>query len=140
MRPAMMFLDITKSLFRQPVTERYPFERHPTPERLRGRLVWEPASCTGCGLCAKDCPADAIQMIVLDKKAKRFVMEYHVDRCTYCGQCVYSCRQGCLSMSSDAWELSALSREPFTLRFVSNEADAEELPPECGELEAKWRT
>ena len=56
-----MLLDITKSLFRQPVTEKYPFERHPTPERLRGRLEWDATKCTGCGLCAKDCPADAIQ-------------------------------------------------------------------------------
>ena len=138
MKPATMFLDITKSLFRQPVTEQYPFDRRPAPERLRGRLVWEPATCTGCGLCAKDCPADAIQMIVLDKKAKRFVMEYHVDRCTYCAQCVQSCRQGCLSMASDIWELSALSREPFTLHFASNGADVQKMPEtECEELETR---
>ena len=130
MKPAMMILDITKSLFRQPVTEKYPFERQPTPERLRGRLEWNPDACTGCGLCAKDCPADAIHVIVLDKKAKRFVMEYHVDRCTYCAQCVFSCRQGCLTLSPDTWELSSLCRDPFTLRFTSFDPDAEEAQPE----------
>jgi formate hydrogenlyase subunit 6/NADH:ubiquinone oxidoreductase subunit I len=129
----MMLLDITKSLFRRPATEKYPFERHPAPERLRGRLFWDATKCTGCGLCAKDCPADAIKVIVLDRKAKRFVMEYHVDRCTYCAQCVHSCRQGCLTLSSDTWELSALCRDPFTLRFASDEADGEELSQPEGE-------
>ncbi len=130
MKPAMMFLDIAKSLFHRPITEQYPFERQPTPETLRGRLFWDATKCTGCSLCAKDCPADAIKVIVLDKKAKRFVMEYHIDRCTYCAQCVYSCRQDCLSMSSDVWELSALSREPFTLHFDSETNKQEASQPE----------
>jgi formate hydrogenlyase subunit 6/NADH:ubiquinone oxidoreductase subunit I len=138
MKPAMMFLDITKAFLRRPATERYPFERKPSPERLRGRLLWEPAKCTGCSLCAKDCPADAIQIIVLDKKAKRFMLEYHIDRCTYCAQCVHSCRQGCLTMSSDMWELSALSQEPFTLNFISNEGNAQEISrSEYEELKTK---
>ena len=115
MKIGSMMNDVMTSLFRQPVTQKYPFERPVTPERLRGQLRWDRQNCTGCGLCTMECPAQAIEMIVLDKKAKRFVMRYHIDRCTFCAQCVHSCNRDCLSMSPDVWELAALDREPFTI-------------------------
>jgi formate hydrogenlyase subunit 6/NADH:ubiquinone oxidoreductase subunit I len=113
----IMFRDVSTSLFKRPITERYPFERREAPERLRGRLYWDPEKCTGCGLCAMDCPARAIKVHVLDKKEKLYVLEYHADRCTYCAQCVHSCRQGCLSLSNETWELANLTREPFAFYF-----------------------
>jgi NAD(P)H-quinone oxidoreductase subunit I len=118
--------DILESLFKKPVTERYPFERKPAPERLRGKLYWEPEKCSGCQLCVKDCPADAIELIVLDKVAKRFVMRYNPDRCTYCGQCVENCRFDCLGLSSEEWELAALNRDAFEV-FYGKEEDIETL-------------
>ena len=117
MKIVTMLGDVTSSLFRRPVTEKYPFERHEAPERLRGQLHWDAENCTGCGLCAGDCPAQAIEIVVLDKANKRFVMRYHVDRCTFCAQCVKSCRQNCLSMSNDRWELAALGREAFLIHY-----------------------
>jgi NAD(P)H-quinone oxidoreductase subunit I len=121
-----MLGDILESLFKKPVTERYPFERKPAPERLRGKLYWEPEKCSGCQLCVKDCPADAIELIVLDKVAKRFVMRYNPDRCTYCGQCVENCRFDCLGLSSEEWELAALNRDAFEV-FYGKEEDIETL-------------
>jgi formate hydrogenlyase subunit 6/NADH:ubiquinone oxidoreductase subunit I len=131
--------DVLNSLFRKPATERYPFERNAAPEQLRGLLHWDSENCTGCGLCAKDCPAQAIEMIVLDRKAKRFVMHYQIDCCTFCAQCVSSCRQGCLSMDSDAWELAALGRSDFA-RWQGEaedvtEALAERAQPDISDVE-----
>lgn len=117
-----MLGDVLKSLFRRPATERYPFERHATPARLRGALHWNPEKCTGCGLCVKDCPANAIELITVDKVNKRFVLRYHADRCTYCAQCVQNCRFKCLEMSPDEWELAALTKEPFTV-YYGDETD-----------------
>jgi formate hydrogenlyase subunit 6/NADH:ubiquinone oxidoreductase subunit I len=54
-------------------------------------------------------------MLMIDKKAKRFVLRYHVDRCTFCAQCVYSCKQGSLKLSNNVWELAALTKSPFTI-------------------------
>jgi NAD(P)H-quinone oxidoreductase subunit I len=121
-----MLGDILESLFKKPVTERYPFERKATPERLRGKLYWEPEKCSGCQLCVKDCPANAIELIVLDKVAKRFVMRYNPDRCTFCGECVESCRFDCLGLSSEDWELAALNRDSFEVFFGKDE-DVETL-------------
>ena len=120
-RVAAMFGDIISSLFKRPVTEKYPFEKVPAPDRLRGKLEWNPEKCTGCCLCNKDCPSNAIELITIDKKAKRFVMEYHADRCTYCAQCVQNCRFECISMSHEQWELAALDKKPFEVYYGKDE-------------------
>ena len=112
-----MLSDVSGSLFKRPATESYPLTRTDAPEHLRGLLHLELASCTGCGLCAMDCPANALHVTMIDRKARRFVMEYHVDRCAFCGQCMQSCRQGALSMSSAEWELAQLDKSQFLLRF-----------------------
>lgn len=126
MRIGAMLGDISRSLFKRPVTERYPFERRPTPERLRGRLQFDAARCTGCKICVRDCPAYAIELHVVDKATKRFVMRFETDRCTYCAQCVVSCNFNALSMSHEQWELAALSREPFSVPLGRPE-DIQEL-------------
>ncbi len=108
-----MLGDITRSLFKAPVTERYPYEKRPAPERLRGKLVFEPAKCTGCKVCLRDCPADAIDLITVDKATKRYVLTFHVDRCTYCAQCVVNCNFDALALSDTEWELAALDRKAF---------------------------
>ena len=121
-----MFSDVSRSLFQRPATEAYPLERTEAPQHLRGLLHLELSSCTGCGLCAMDCPANALKVTMLDRKAKRFVMDYHVDRCAFCGQCTQSCRQGALSMSSDEWELAQLDKLPFLIHF-GDPRDVEQL-------------
>jgi formate hydrogenlyase subunit 6/NADH:ubiquinone oxidoreductase subunit I len=126
MKIGAMLSDVVVSFVRRPITEKYPFERRDTPERLRGHLLWDPENCTGCGLCVKDCPANAIEMFVLDKANKQFVLRYHVDRCTFCAQCVDSCRQDCLAMSSDQWELAAFDRDSFVV-YYGDEHDVERV-------------
>lgn len=136
MKIGAMLGDIMRSLFKRPVTERYPFKRYPAPERLRGKLVWDPAKCTGCGLCAKDCPSNALEVIVLDRAAKKFVMRYHMDRCTYCAQCVQNCRFDCLGMSNEQWELASLQKQPFTV-FYGKDEDVECLLAKTAEQSAE---
>lgn len=116
-----MLGDILRSLFKHPATELYPFVKKPAPSNLRGVLRWEPSKCTGCQLCIKDCPANAIELLVLDKVNKRFVMRYHEDRCVYCAQCVQNCRFKCLNMSDDQWELASTHKEAFVVYYGKDE-------------------
>jgi formate hydrogenlyase subunit 6/NADH:ubiquinone oxidoreductase subunit I len=132
MRIGAMLRDVLRSFWRRPITEQYPFERRPTPTRLRGRLHYDPEKCTGCCLCSKECPAQAIELITIDKKAKQFVLRYHADRCIYCAQCVQNCRFGCLEMAPAEWELAATTKEPFTL-YYGDEGDIERVLAGGGE-------
>ncbi len=115
MKFGSMLSDVTKSLFRRPATENYPAVRQRNPARLRSFLKLDLDKCTGCGLCAMDCPAKAIQVTMLDRKAKKFIFTYRVDQCLFCGQCVETCNQDSLIMVNDQWELAALDRKPFTV-------------------------
>ncbi|MBN2258476.1 MAG: 4Fe-4S binding protein [Anaerolineaceae bacterium] len=126
MKIGAMLGDILTSLFKRPVTERYPFERKQDPERLRGKLIWDPDKCSGCMLCVKDCPANAIELFVIDRANKRFVMRYNPDKCIYCAQCVMSCRSNAMSMANDQWELAQAKPEPFTIHYGKDE-DIKEL-------------
>jgi len=121
-----MLTDVLRSALRTPNTRRYPMVQTPAPARLRGRLHYTPAGCTGCQLCTKDCPADAIELITIDKAAKRFVLRYDLDRCTFCGQCVESCRFDCIQMANGQWELADLDKQSFTI-YYGDEADIKAL-------------
>lgn len=115
MRIGAMIGDISRSLFAKPITEFYPFQKKPSPERLRGKLLFDATKCTGCKICVRDCPAAAIELHVIDKAAKRFVMTFHADRCTFCAQCVFSCNFDSLNLSHEEWELAALGRDAFAV-------------------------
>ncbi len=117
----VLLSDLLKSLFSKPATQNYPFTKTNAPERLRGKLVYEPEKCSGCMLCVKDCPSDAIELITVDKANKRFVMRYHPDRCVYCSQCVQNCRFKCLGMSNTEWEMASSSKEAFEVYYGREE-------------------
>jgi len=46
----------------------------------------DPETCTGCGLCAKICPADAIY----GEKKKAHVID--TTKCITCGSCIDTCK------------------------------------------------
>lgn len=130
----LMVSDVVRSFFSKPITRRYPFERKEAPENFRGKLMWDLTNCTGCQLCIKDCPANAIELIVIDRATKRFVMRFHTDRCTFCSQCVINCRMKCLDLSDKEWELAALTREPFTV-YYGHDVDINAALAAAGEEE-----
>lgn len=125
MKIGSMFGDIARSFFQRPATQKYPFERATTPRRLRGALIWNPEKCTGCSLCAKYCPSNALEVIILDRPTKKFVVRYRMDRCTFCAQCVQNCRFKCIELSNEEWELAALNKASF-VEFQGKQANIDE--------------
>jgi formate hydrogenlyase subunit 6/NADH:ubiquinone oxidoreductase subunit I len=114
MKIASMLNDVFASLFKRPFTELYPYAVKPAPARLRGKLLWVEEKCKGCMLCVRDCPARAIEIDVADRAAKKYVFHYHIDRCIYCAQCVASCKEDALSMSSTLYHLASPDKAAFT--------------------------
>ena len=112
-RPGKMLRQVLLSATKKPVTVRYPFVRPHIPEKFRGKLAFNAASCIGCHICERDCPSAAI---VIRKVAdKKFEADIDLGRCIYCGQCVDSCPKKSLATTTD-FELAQLDRS--TLKVV----------------------
>ena len=83
-----------KSLFTKAPTVKYPFQKREPFERTRGRIeMADMKSCILCGLCARKCPAYAIEV---NKEEETWT--YHPHSCIYCDSCVRSCPKSCLIM------------------------------------------
>ncbi len=74
-----------------------------------------------CMLCMKDCPANAIEILTVDRAAKKFVMRFHTRIAAPIVPSVQNCRFNCLGMESEEYELAALSREPFVVYYGREE-------------------
>ena len=66
----------------------------------------EPASCTGCGKCAKACPVDAIEMVAHERtvggKKRKKLATIRQDLCIGCGVCHAECKFESLTMEQRA--------------------------------------
>jgi len=60
-----------------------------------GKIMFASHQCNSCGLCAKNCPSDAIRMTGR-KKAK---VPYWTDQCDACMRCMGSCPQKAIEAS-----------------------------------------
>jgi ferredoxin len=76
-----------------------------------GKLELDRSQCTACGLCALDCPTEALRF-VLDKEAYQLL--FHYQACIGCGQCVRSCPEKCLRLEN-ALQLDKLSSQAETI-------------------------
>jgi NADH-quinone oxidoreductase subunit I len=101
-----------KQVFRPKFTRQYPEERWNPPASFRGRpvLVEEEGveRCVACGLCARVCPALAIEVQAsetpLEKERYPVKFEINMLRCIFCGFCEEACPEEAIIMS-DEYEL-----------------------------------
>lgn len=101
------------NLFQKPATMT---KREENPN-LRGLLVYNPQTCVACGLCMKDCPTGAIQIVNKGTKEAREMHAYlDTGRCIFCGQCADSCSQHSLHLSPKT-ELTQTTHEALVIEL-----------------------
>jgi len=76
------------NLFKKRATEKYPEAPAHVADGFRGKQILNLSNCISCGLCARECPANAIEMVVVDGKKRPLI---HLDRCIFCYQCADTC-------------------------------------------------
>jgi NADH-quinone oxidoreductase subunit I len=107
-----------KQVFRPKFTRQYPEERWNPPPSFRGRpvLVEEQGveRCVACGLCARVCPALAIEVQASETEdpKERYPIRFEINmlRCIFCGFCEEACPEEAIVMS-DEYELVFLKTE-----------------------------
>ncbi|MGI5902007.1 MAG: 4Fe-4S dicluster domain-containing protein [Desulfitobacteriia bacterium] len=115
---------ILKSLFSKPATAMYPAIPNEFYPRTRGAIENDVQLCTFCTLCAKRCPAGALEV---DRKAKKW--EIDRTRCIMCNYCVHVCPRKSLSAQRH-YTLPMTDKED---RFVTLYGEIEEKEIEKAE-------
>jgi len=90
---------VTGTIFKEPATINYPFEKGPLSPRFRGehalrRYASGEERCIACKLCEAICPAQAITIEAEERAdGARRTTRYDIDmtKCIYCGFCQEAC-------------------------------------------------
>jgi formate hydrogenlyase subunit 6/NADH:ubiquinone oxidoreductase subunit I len=99
MKLGAMLRQVLHSLFAKPATNRYPYEKLKMPEKVRGKLKFDPQACIGCKMCERDCPSGAIKIVKTGEK--QFEAQINLAKCIYCGQCADSCIKKAIELTED---------------------------------------
>ncbi len=101
-----MLKEVVSQIFKKPATRKYPEVKPEVPEGFRGRQIFDVDLCVSCGLCARDCPAKAIEMVDVEGKKRPL---FHLDLCIFCYQCAESCPRNAIK-TSGFFELASNNR------------------------------
>ena len=134
-----------KQMFEDRVTNKYPDEKRPKPDRFHGRHVlnrYEDGmeKCIGCELCAGVCPARCIYVRGADNPPDEpvspgerygFVYEINYLRCIHCDLCVEACPTEAIT-ESKLFEFSFTDRQDAIYTkaelVVDDDGDPQKLP------------
>ncbi len=99
-------------LFKKASTGKYPFVPCTPAEGFRGKQIFDINLCVSCGLCSRDCPAKAIEMVEVEGKRRP---QFLLDRCIFCYQCAESCPRNAIK-STAFFELATTVKSDLVIK------------------------
>lgn len=97
---------VAEQTFAKPATSKYPFEKLKLADDFRGQPIFDFDQCIGCGLCSRDCPAKAIEMVEVDGKKRP---QLNLSKCVFCYQCAETCPKKAVKNSA-TYELATTDK------------------------------
>ncbi len=89
---------VLRNVASHPSTIQYPREKASIEQDFRGLQYADLTKCTGCSLCAIECPADAITMTPIPQEfevprtnPRRLYPRINYGKCVFCYRCVKVC-------------------------------------------------
>lgn len=110
--PLLMFKQTIRSALAKPATVMYPECKPKLPEKFRGEPIFDHSVCVGCGLCAKDCPTGAIEMVTVNGKHRP---QLDLSKCIFCYQCAETCHVGAIKFSC-SYELATTDKSKLIIK------------------------
>jgi ech hydrogenase subunit F len=111
-RISPMWKRTVSHIFTKPATTKYPFVKPQLPDDFRGQQVFDIKLCISCGLCSRDCPAKAIEMVEVEGKRRP---QFKLDQCIFCYQCAESCPRNAIK-SSVFYELATTDKSSLVMK------------------------
>jgi formate hydrogenlyase subunit 6/NADH:ubiquinone oxidoreductase subunit I len=108
---------VAEQTLAKPATSKYPFEKPKLAEDFRGQPIFDFDQCSGCGLCSRDCPAKAIEMVEVDGKKRP---QLNLSKCVFCYQCAETCPKKVINYSA-SYELATTDKSTLLKKPQSNE-------------------
>lgn len=102
--------EVLRNLFKRSATYKFPLEDRPASSDFRGKQTVNIQKCTGCRLCAIDCPAYAIEMKPNPAGKPKEYPVIDFGKCVFCYQCVRVCPVDAYVTSND-YKLASFDKE-----------------------------
>ncbi len=107
-----IFRKVGSLIFTKPATAEYPFTKLQVQDGFRGQMQLDYKLCIGCGICKRDCPGKAVEMVDYYGKKRP---QFRLDKCLFCYQCAESCPKKAIKKSC-IYELATTDKSTLVMK------------------------